>query len=137
MEPILARCGYRCDLCLAYAPNIDKHPEKQQVLSDGWFRYFGFRLPPEKVRCDGCMAENPSLIDTACPVRSCVIERGFDNCAQCEDFVCDRLGQRLVDYEEVAQRIGVPILEEDRERFIKPYEAEPRLHALRAARKGS
>ena len=23
MEPILTRCGYRCDLCLAYKPNVD------------------------------------------------------------------------------------------------------------------
>jgi hypothetical protein len=63
-----------------------------------------------------------------------VIERGFDHCAQCDDFVCERLGQRLVDYEEVVQRVGVPIPEEDRDRFIRPYEAEPRLRALRSAR---
>lgn len=133
MEPILTRCGYRCDLCLAYAPNVDKHPENRQLLSDGWFRYFGFRLAPETIRCDGCMAEDPDLIDTACPVRPCVIERGLDNCAKCEDFVCDRLGQRLVDYDEVVQRVGAPIPEADRDRFIRPYEAEPRLRALRAA----
>ena len=134
MEAILTRCGYRCDLCLAYAPNIDSHPENQEVLSDGWFKYFGFRLVPETIRCDGCMAENPELIDTACPVRPCVIERGFSNCAACEDFVCDKLGQRLVDYDEVAQRVGFPIPEEDRQRFIWPYEAEARLRALRASK---
>ena len=26
MEPILTRCGYRCDLCLAYRPNIMEAP---------------------------------------------------------------------------------------------------------------
>jgi len=30
MEPILTRCGYRCDLCLAYRPNIDANPENRQ-----------------------------------------------------------------------------------------------------------
>ena len=29
MEPIITKCGYRCDLCLAYKPNLEKHPENQ------------------------------------------------------------------------------------------------------------
>ena len=57
---MLTRCGYRCDLCLAYAPNVSAHPENQQILSDGWFQYFGFRLPPEQIYCDGCLAETQS-----------------------------------------------------------------------------
>ena len=43
MKPTLTRCGYRCNLCLAYRPNIDEHPENRQKLSDGWHKYFGFR----------------------------------------------------------------------------------------------
>jgi len=58
MKAILTRCGYRCDLCLAYKPNIAKHPENQQILSDGWFKYFGFRLPAEVICCDGCNASS-------------------------------------------------------------------------------
>ncbi len=38
MEPILTRCGYRCDLCLAYKPNVVAHPANRQKLSDGWYR---------------------------------------------------------------------------------------------------
>jgi len=44
MEAIITRCGYRCDLCLAYKPNIEAHPENRQILSDGWYKYFGFRI---------------------------------------------------------------------------------------------
>ena len=35
MEPILTRCGYRCDLCLAYKPNVAGNPSNRQKLSDG------------------------------------------------------------------------------------------------------
>lgn len=66
MEPILTRCGYRCDLCLAYRPNAERDPANRQILSDGWHRYFGFRIPPEQICCDGCMAENATLIGVAC-----------------------------------------------------------------------
>ena len=88
MDQILTRCGYRCDLCLAYRPNIEQEPTNQTRLSDGWFKFFGFRLSPEEIVCDGCMSENPTLIDQSCPVRPCVIEKGLDNCAQCDRYVC-------------------------------------------------
>lgn len=134
MEPILTRCGYRCDLCLAYKPNVAATHSNQQKLSDGWHKYFGFRLPPSEICCDGCMADNPKLIDTSCPVRPCVIARGLDNCSQCPEYVCEKLTERLVVREEVERRIGVEIPEDDYACFIRPYENKRRLDALRAQR---
>jgi Protein of unknown function (DUF3795) len=135
MDPILTRCGYRCDLCLAYRPNVEKNPANQQKLSDGWFKYFGFRLPPESIICDGCLAENPKLIDKACPVRPCVIERGLENCAQCQDYVCDKLVERLVVREDIQQKAVGPIPEDDYQCFIRPYENKLRLEAIRASKR--
>ena len=136
MEPILTKCGYRCDLCLAYKPNIENNPSNQQKLSDGWHKYFGFRLTPAEIICDGCMSNNSKLIDQSCPVRPCVIEKGLDNCAQCEDYVCEKLAQRLVAYEEVKKRVGMEISEDDYLCFIRPYENKKRLEDLRARGKG-
>jgi hypothetical protein len=132
MEPILTRCGYRCDLCLAYRPNVENNPSNQQKLSDGWYKYFGFRLPPTEVICDGCMSENPKLIDQGCPVRPCVIEKGLENCAQCADYICEKLTQRLVVCEEVKNRVGALIPEDDYLCFIRPYENKRRLDAMKA-----
>ena len=131
MDAILSRCGYRCDQCLAYRPNVEANPSNQQALSDGWHKYFSFRIPAEKIICDGCMAQNPYLLDKACPVRPCIIERGFANCAECSDYICSKLAKRLVVYEEVAARYGHAIPEEDRRRFIAPYENRKRLDGLR------
>jgi hypothetical protein len=136
MEPILSRCGYRCDLCLAYKPNVEKNPASQQKLSDGWYKYFGFRLPPEQIICDGCMSsDHPQLIDQACPVRPCVIEKGLDNCSQCAEYICEKLKERLVDYQEVKNRINAEIPEHDRLCFIQPYENKIRLDGLRTSSK--
>ncbi len=132
MQPILTRCGYRCDLCLAYKPNVEKNPANQKILSDGWFKYFGFRLQPEKIICDGCMSANPKLIDISCPIRPCVIEKELDNCAQCEQYVCDKLAQRIVEYHEIQGRVGEVIPEDDYKCFILPYENKKRLEAIRA-----
>ncbi|MBM3127948.1 MAG: DUF3795 domain-containing protein [Chloroflexi bacterium] len=131
MQPILTRCGYRCDLCLAYKPSVERNPANRQKLSDGWFKYFGFRLPASEICCDGCMSDNPKLIDQSCPVRPCVIARGLDNCAQCELYICDKLEERLVTHEEVKQRVGAEIPDDDYVCFIQPYENKKRLDALR------
>jgi len=69
MEDLITRCGYRCNLCPAYKENIHSK-EDQERTSDGWFRIFGFRIPPEKILCDGCLtpdSEKPKLIDSGCP----------------------------------------------------------------------
>ncbi len=133
MEPILSRCGYRCDLCLAFRPNVAENPSNQQKLSDGWYTYFGFRLPPPEICCDGCMTNDPKLIDRGCPVRPCVIEKGIDNCSQCDHYVCAKITKRLVVYEEVKNRIGAEVSEEDYICFIQPYENKQRLDALKAS----
>ena len=131
MEPILTRCGFRCDLCLAYTPNITANPSNRQKLSDGWFKYFGFRIPPEDILCDGCMSENALLLDLSCPVRPCVIEKGLDNCSQCESYICEKLAERLVVYEEIKQKMRVEIPEDDYICFIQPFENKLRLEALK------
>ena len=132
MKPILARCGYRCDLCPAYRENI-RGPEDQQRVSDGWFRYFGFRIPPEAIRCDGCRDARPRArrIDAACPVRPCAIDRECDTCATCPEFGCARLEQRTVTRAWVEQRLGAVIAPADYRCFVRPYLGRPRLARLR------
>jgi Protein of unknown function (DUF3795) len=126
-----SRCGYRCDLCLAYRPNVEARPEDRQTLSDGWHRYFGFRILPQDILCDGCRSEGQHLIDHACPVRPCVMERSLNDCSECGEYGCARLTERLVEFEEVEARVQHPIPEADRTRFIAPYENKIRLEALR------
>ena len=123
MNPIIARCGYRCDLCPAYSENMHG-PEDQQRTSDGWFQYYGFRIPPEQICCDGCRDERPEArrIDAACPIRPCAIARGVNTCAECPDCGCERYASRTVTREWVEQRVGAPIPPEDYRLFVLPYE---------------
>jgi hypothetical protein len=136
LEEVISRCGMRCDLCLAYTPNRPDDLEELQRLSDAWEKYFGFQTRPEDLQCDGCWAEGGRLLDKDCPVRPCVIERGLDNCAQCEDYICGRLEQRLGAREEIENRLGVEIPEDEYQLAIRPYENKKRLEALRAEGQG-
>ena len=73
---ILTRCGYRCDLCLAYAENI-KTNDQRALLCEGWRKIFGIDLLPEEIYCEGCLtcSANPIMVDKGCPVRPCVIAK--------------------------------------------------------------
>lgn len=133
MAPILTRCGYRCDLCMAFKANLAQNPENSQALSDGWHRYYGFRIPPAEICCDGCLVEDSIPIDRDCPVRPCVIEQGLANCSQCDSYSCEKLEVRSVTLEEMQRSFGEAIPEADYERFIRPYENRRRLDALRSS----
>ena len=132
-KEILTKCGYRCDLCLAFKPNVDKQ-DRRKELSDGWFSLYGFRILPEDIICDGCVSsEDPRLIDSGCPVRPCVIKKEIENCGFCEDYVCDKLRQRIVSRSELEQELGRPLSEEEHSLFVRPYESKNRLDHVRDA----
>ena len=130
-EIVLSKCGYRCDLCLAYQPNVARNDRRKQ-LSDGWFDLFGFRIPAESIYCEGCVSsESPVLIDYQCPVRPCAVSRALDHCGQCELFVCEKHKQRGVRRDSVEESIGRPVTQREYELFILPYESEDWLEVLR------
>ncbi len=137
MKEILTRCGFRCDVCLAYRANAEANPANPQILSDGWHKYFGFRVPAEAIICDGCLAEGGRLIDQTCPVRACVIAKGVANCSECREYPCDMLEGRLVVYEKLAGKHPCPIPPEDRALFIAPYENKDRLDRLKRDREAA
>jgi hypothetical protein len=127
MSQIIGKCGYRCDLCPAYEPNIKSDADKQRML-DAWAKYFGFQIPPEKfTACAGC-AEKGGYPD--CTVRPCAIEKGIENCAHCDQFACDKVSglMNFVD-EKVKDLSSVP--EEDYRLFIEPFMSKERLTKIR------
>jgi len=129
MTEILTRCGYRCDLCPAYDENLKASADRQQI-SGGWFKYFGFQIPPEEIGCVGCLNEGKHA-DADCPVRPCVIERKLENCAHCDSFDgCEKLKTRMEFVEARLKELG-EIPEEDYRLFIEPYLSKARLLQIR------
>jgi len=134
MNEKIGFCGYRCGLCPAYKDNIVGKDDRQKA-SDGWFKYYGFRIPAEEIYCDGCLAEDstdPRRIDPDCEVRACALQRGLPNCAHCDDFMCEKLSKKMIDLDKIAKRVGGWIPQEDFERFVKPYDSAKMLADMRA-----
>ena len=133
MTDIIARCGYKCDLCLIYKDNL-KGEQDRRRFRDNLLKYYGDRLTLDECYCDGCMtddSENPKRVDVECRIRPCVIEKGLDNCAYCEKYPCEALETKMIDYQKVVRRFGAPIPEEDYELCVRPYESRRVLDEIR------
>lgn len=129
---ILGRCGYRCDLCPAYQPNIKSMADKQKVR-DGWAEYLDFHISAEEVGCVGCWNEGRHAYGS-CPVRPCVIQRGIENCALCADFACDKLQSTMEFGEQLASEFP-DMPETDYDLFCLPYRGKERLIRIHESRK--
>ena len=111
MKQDISRCGYKCEICPAYKDNVTG-TDYQRFVSDTWFKIYGFRIPHQQCICDGCFADDvdsPRRIDTDCPVRLCVIEKGIPNCAHCDGYICAKLEQKLVDPQKVLAKCKEPV----------------------------
>ncbi len=135
MEQIIARCGFRCDMCMAYAGNINSYGDQVKV-AEAWSNYFGIEISADKVKCPGCLstAKSEDLPDRECPVRPCVIEKEMNTCADCFDFSCEKLESRLRFADEAIAKFRGKISEEEFHSFIAPYAGRKILQELRDRR---
>lgn len=137
MAEVLSRCGYRCDLCLAWRENIARNDERQ-FLHDGWKLYFDLDIPVEKILCDACRScsDGATLLDSGCPVRRCVMERGLDNCGQCQDYPCDVFEERRgLTREQAMEKAGCDFSDGVFNKCVLPYDNGTRLDGLRKGTK--
>ena len=134
MPDIIARCGFKCNLCLIYRDNLKKDERNKQRFRDSLERIYGEQLTLEECYCDGCMtpeSENPIRITADCTIQPCVIEKGLENCAYCDQYPCKDLEAKFVDYQKVKERFGGPLPEEDYQAFVMPYESRKVLDEIR------
>ncbi|WP_346920183.1 DUF3795 domain-containing protein [Clostridium sp. UBA7339] len=104
----ITRCGYCCDLCKAFEPNIKENDQRKE-LSKAWKDYYELDILAEDIHCDGCRCEkeNRKLIDTNCPVRKCVIEENLNHCGECNKYPCSTFNQRQgLSANEAKEKLG-------------------------------
>ncbi len=136
MTEMIARCGFRCDLCPAFRENQEEGADPR-ATAENWSAFFGVDMPPEQIKCNGCLAvDDPALAlpDKGCQIRPCVIERGLDNCASCPDYMCDKLRTRTVSYEKVASMFRGMLSQEKYDKFFAPYDVRKTLNEIRLKR---
>lgn len=125
----ITMCGYRCDLCKAFATNIKKN-DQREMLSAMWQKYYDLNIPANEIYCDGCRCDKPDAkrVDMGCPVRQCVIQKELNHCGECEEFPCEIFGQREgLCYEEAKKQQGNAFDEVEYNECLLAYDNKTRL----------
>jgi hypothetical protein len=66
-----------------------------------------------------------------------VIEKGIDNCSFCDEYICEKLSQRIINRDDIEQNLKRKLQEEEYELYVKPYLSKARLDQLRMKRQSS
>ena len=129
MEPIIAKCGIRCDLCPAYEANLKSEQDKHRMCT-AFAKYFDYQIKPEEVEsCKGCVAATVSP-HKDCAVFPCAQAKGVVNCAHCEDFACEEIKKQMDGIQDCLDKHD-DIPEEDFRRYIKPFFSKDTLMEIR------
>ena len=140
MTELYAKCGATCSRCPAYRGNLQSYHD-QQRCSDGWHKYLGVRLHPDRCYCDGCQTpdhQQPTLVigKYGCNIRKCAVKNGVLTCAHCSGYPCLAVQSQFSfdagSRERIAARLGEPVPDEEYRTFVEPYECRRHLDELRA-----
>jgi hypothetical protein len=93
MDTMVAYCGIECSKCPAFIAKKENNEELRKKTAEEWSKQFNHKFTPESVNCDGCLSTDGQLIEycAVCELRKCGIEKKVENCAYCDDYICERL----------------------------------------------
>lgn len=112
MNEMISYCGLDCLKCLIYLATKEKDEEKKKkmkiyIMHECKERY-GIELKLEDVTdCDGCLTEEGRLFSGSkdCPIRNCASVKSIENCAHCDEYVCEELEKFFVTDPEAKEQL--------------------------------
>ncbi len=81
-KELLAPCSMYCGVCGVYMASRDNNQKLKDKLASA------YSVTPEQIACKGCLSDERFVYCQACDIRTCVMEKGYDGCHQCEEFPC-------------------------------------------------
>lgn len=89
---LIAFCGINCSECPAYTAKRTDDWELREKTAKEWSSP-DYPVKPEDINCDGCVTRDSELIAFCndCKVRSCGLEKEVENCAHCNEYICNKL----------------------------------------------
>jgi len=89
---MIAYCGLNCFKCDAYLATQQNNDAKRAETALHWSKMYHADIKPEQINCDGCKSDGIKFSHcNVCEIRQCCMEKNVDNCAVCENYICDTL----------------------------------------------
>jgi len=112
MGKMLSYCGINCGECPAYLATKKNDEEEIKKIASEWSSD-AIKFSPEEIYCDGCSNEKRHFSWVPnCDIRICCTEKKLENCAYCDDFICEILKNSLekdpnakLNLEEIRQKL--------------------------------
>jgi hypothetical protein len=106
MSEMIAYCGIDCYECGAFVSTRDNDDAKRREVAELWSKEFLPGITAEDINCEGCLSDGVLFSYCYdCKIRACAMERGFANCALCDDYVCEKLSEIFAVAPEAKERL--------------------------------
>ena len=95
MKDLIACCGLDCEFCEARTATINDDNKLREKVAKLWSELNGAEITPAMINCEGCRIDGVKtpFCDSMCPIRQCVLSRGFETCAGCTELKrCEKVG---------------------------------------------
>ena len=93
MEKIISICGNICNDCAAFKATTEDDDLKRKETAESWSKRYESDIKPEDINCEGCLSKGKIVFSycNVCEIRKCGIEKGVENCAHCDEYICSKL----------------------------------------------
>lgn len=142
MSLVVGKCGNWCSVCpWGYRIRTNKNQAQWDFYVEDAKKYLGFT--PTKNPCQGCQTPNGKLAKDVgvhnfvrgCSARKCAFHNGFENCAFCSRYPCDKIKEmnRSNRLDESEKRLGEHIPSAMYQAYIRPFEGMKTLNQVRTS----
>ena len=107
-KKMMAYCGIICSDCMSMVATLKDDQEELEIAAEFSRQEWNVLDATWKnIHCEGCKGVRrlPDIC-ISCPIRSCAISKGVDNCAECEKYLgCEKLHGVHRDVPEAKNRL--------------------------------
>ncbi|MFX0076069.1 MAG: DUF3795 domain-containing protein [Candidatus Hermodarchaeota archaeon] len=95
MGKMLSFCGINCAECPAYLATQKNDKQEIERVAKEWSSD-EMKFTAEDIYCDGC-SKDGRIFSWApnCGIRICCMGKKLENCAYCDDYICEVLSKSL------------------------------------------
>jgi hypothetical protein len=89
----IAFCGLDCEKCPALLATRQDDLRALEKVAEGWSKESGRAISADDIRCDGCKQPDGRMntFCEVCRIRACAIQKGYPDCAHCDEYPCGPL----------------------------------------------
>lgn len=93
MEKLIGFCGNICTECPTFLATKNNDDNERENVAEIWRKKYNPNLTSEDINCQGCLSKKGVLFGycQTCEIRNCGISKGIENCAYCDEYICDKL----------------------------------------------